>query len=188
MKQTQYKRKQIFVDKNSQLRFVSIILFLLLINMIVGWTVYYTIWDIISNKVISQSNENRAFFSFIFDLTNSMLIIRGIFLFILTILISIYISHKIFGPVYRIKKTINDIGHGDLSKKIKLRKFDELKDLVEVINQMIQNQNELVSQQIFLINKISDIIIKMKNKEINNLDELEKTVNELQEIIKKYKV
>jgi methyl-accepting chemotaxis protein len=50
---------------------------------------------------------------------------------------SIFLFHRIFGPLYRFKKTMKDIIQGDVSCNIKLRKNDFLKEEEDVINEMI---------------------------------------------------
>jgi methyl-accepting chemotaxis protein len=52
-------------------------------------------------------------------------------------LVSIFVSHKVAGPLYRIKKCLDMITQGDLDIVLKLRKWDDLKDLAEHINLLI---------------------------------------------------
>jgi methyl-accepting chemotaxis protein len=47
---------------------------------------------------------------------------------------SIFVSHKIAGPLFRLKKSLDMIAEGNLDVVIKLRKWDDLKDLAEHIN------------------------------------------------------
>jgi nitrogen fixation/metabolism regulation signal transduction histidine kinase len=58
------------------------------------------------------------------------------FVLLLTIL-GIFITHRIAGPVYRMKKICERIGTGDLSIDGRLRKRDELKDLFESLSNMV---------------------------------------------------
>jgi methyl-accepting chemotaxis protein len=60
--------------------------------------------------------------------------IGGIILFFGAV--SIFISHQIAGPLYRLKKSLVQIVEGNLDIKIKLRKWDDLKDLAEHINSL----------------------------------------------------
>ncbi|PLX79532.1 MAG: hypothetical protein C0616_10990 [Desulfuromonas sp.] len=57
--------------------------------------------------------------------------------------ISFFLTHKIAGPVYRIKKEIAKISAGDLGITIKLRKRDDLRDLAESLNQLVDEMRLL---------------------------------------------
>ena len=52
--------------------------------------------------------------------------------------LSIFISHKVAGPLYRLKKSLLQVAQGDLNVVIKLRKRDDLKDLAEHVNMLIE--------------------------------------------------
>jgi methyl-accepting chemotaxis protein len=59
-------------------------------------------------------------------------------------LLTIFISHKIAGPVFRLNKLANDFKSGDFTKKIHLRKGDKLTDVAEQFNLALDNiQNVL---------------------------------------------
>lgn len=53
--------------------------------------------------------------------------------------ISVYITHKLAGPIYRFEKTAKDVIGGDLSVRIRLRKGDDLKELANLLNQLLGN-------------------------------------------------
>jgi methyl-accepting chemotaxis protein len=57
----------------------------------------------------------------------SMLILSGL---------SIFISHRIAGPIYRIRTALAEIFAGDLTTKIRLRKGDDLQEVAEQVNQL----------------------------------------------------
>lgn len=50
---------------------------------------------------------------------------------------SIILSHRIAGPLYRFERTLQGIGQGDLSQRIQLRRYDELKDFGDQLNQTL---------------------------------------------------
>lgn len=63
-----------------------------------------------------------------------------------TILVTLYVSHKIGGPLYRLSKTLESIGDGNLAFPVKLREHDQLTDFASAVNQMIGNLKERVLQ------------------------------------------
>lgn len=60
--------------------------------------------------------------------------------------LSIYVTHKIAGPMYRIKKSIAEITDGNLELNITLRKGDDLKDLAEHVNMLTGEMRNFVSR------------------------------------------
>ncbi|NVL90024.1 MAG: HAMP domain-containing protein [Desulfobacterales bacterium] len=60
------------------------------------------------------------------------------------IVVILFISHKIAGPIFRFEKEIKEIGQGDLTKRIRLRKKDQITELAESIDNMTASLNEKV--------------------------------------------
>jgi len=54
----------------------------------------------------------------------------------LTFVFGVIISHRMAGPVYRIRKTLGEMAQGNLSGQIQLRKKDEFKSLCQDINNL----------------------------------------------------
>ncbi len=87
---------------------------------------------------------------------------------------SIFITHKMAGPVYRIKKILAEIYEGNLDITIRLRKKDDLKDLAEGLNLVIgdmrgaveslQGNEETMSSCISLLEE------QIKNNQISDAD------------------
>jgi len=61
-----------------------------------------------------------------------------------TIIVTVFISHKIAGPLYRFEKELKKIGEGDLTKKITLRRKDQITDMAVGLNEMIASLHEKV--------------------------------------------
>jgi methyl-accepting chemotaxis protein len=59
--------------------------------------------------------------------------------------VSIFISHKIAGPLYRLKKSISLITEGNLDVNVKLRKGDDLQDLAEHVNMLTEELRTFVT-------------------------------------------
>lgn len=63
-----------------------------------------------------------------------------------TVLVTLYVSHKIGGPLYRLSKSLEAVGGGNLASPVKLREHDQLTDFAAAINQMTENLRERVLQ------------------------------------------
>ncbi|MBI5642410.1 MAG: methyl-accepting chemotaxis protein [Deltaproteobacteria bacterium] len=59
-------------------------------------------------------------------------------------LISVFFSHKIAGPIFRIERNLEVIGGGDLTVYTKFRGNDQLETLADEINLMVRSLNHTV--------------------------------------------
>ena len=65
-----------------------------------------------------------------------MTIMSGINLF-LVVIIGVFITKKLGGPLYRFKQIMKQIANGDLTVEVELRKGDEFQDLAEDISEAV---------------------------------------------------
>jgi methyl-accepting chemotaxis protein len=63
-----------------------------------------------------------------------------------TIAVTLYVSHKIAGPLYRLGRSLENIGSGDLTFSVQLREHDELSEIAQTLNNTIENLRSRVSQ------------------------------------------
>ncbi|MEP7053113.1 MAG: HAMP domain-containing protein [Pseudomonadota bacterium] len=54
----------------------------------------------------------------------------------------IFVTHKVAGPIYKMKRQINDVGEGRLKIPGRLRKGDELVEFFETFETMVKNLRE----------------------------------------------
>ena len=55
----------------------------------------------------------------------------------------LYITHKIVGPWVRMKKFLEEVGKGNFSMRLNLRRADEFHDMAKWINEMCDNLERL---------------------------------------------
>jgi methyl-accepting chemotaxis protein len=53
---------------------------------------------------------------------------------VVTYLFGIMVSHRMAGPIYRIKRTLRDMAQGDLRGEVRLREKDDFRSVAEGIN------------------------------------------------------
>jgi methyl-accepting chemotaxis protein len=76
--------------------------------------------------------------------------------------LSIFISHKIAGPLHRLKKSLSLITEGNLDVKVKLRKGDDLKDLAEHVNILVEELRTVVNAFRIDYDLLSDYILEIE--------------------------
>jgi methyl-accepting chemotaxis protein len=112
--------------------------------------------------------------------------------------LSIFITHKIAGPLYRLKKTISEITKGNLDVKVRLRKRDDLKDLAEHVNMLadelktfvntVKADYDLLSEYIFELER--EIDAKMLTEESGRalINKVEENKNKIEATLEKFNI
>ena len=73
----------------------------------------------------------------IFHAVNLRLAVSLVLVSFLWIFVGIMASHRIAGPVFRMKRYLDSVADGNYSERLTLRKKDELKDLADAINRLV---------------------------------------------------
>ena len=133
-RQSRLIRKQYLIKKGFQLRFMVIItICMLLIAAVTSIAIYSAVMQTL---VTQFHGENLALIK---HAINLKLLTRSILLICAIAILSIFISHRSAGPVYKFEKTIRSLATGDKVDEIWLRKRDEFYDLAEAINSLIKS-------------------------------------------------
>jgi methyl-accepting chemotaxis protein len=86
--------------------------------------------------------------------------------------ISIYISHMVAGPLFHLKKSLSRVTEGDLHEVVKLRKWDDLKDVAEHVNELTGELRNFVTTLRNDYDLLSDYIGDLEHKiEMKTLSE-----------------
>ncbi len=66
-------------------------------------------------------------------------------LFIIVAVGTVFLSHKVAGPLYRFKKVFEELNEGNLTLRVRLRKDDRAQELVPEMNKFIANFDYTIS-------------------------------------------
>ncbi len=76
-------------------------------------------------------------------------LVGGLALMVVLIgLLGIYFTHKVAGPVYKMKRLLKQVGEGNLHVDARLRKGDELQDFFEAFAQMVASLRASEARQL----------------------------------------
>ncbi|MFH1305242.1 MAG: hypothetical protein ABIH74_02425 [Candidatus Omnitrophota bacterium] len=129
------KRKRYFISGKFQLKYIAyILLFLYAGAAIGGYTVYYTTWVILGEKLANVYPAGRLVY--IFHAANMTLLFRILLITPIFAVIGMFLSHRIAGPIYRIGTYIDSLIQGDYSRDLRLRKRDELKSVAAKLSEL----------------------------------------------------
>ncbi|MDX9701500.1 MAG: hypothetical protein RBU23_00500 [Candidatus Auribacterota bacterium] len=127
---------------------------------------------------ISLSDISRGMYYFI---------IGGVaFSSVVFALIGIFVSHKIAGPLYRLKRYMTIVRNGRYSHEIRFRKDDQLHDMADIFNQMVMSLEIRKEIDLLYVERMEKLINELvfKNKSaVPASNETIAKLAELQEIL-----
>ena len=126
-------RREYYIYREIQSKYIRLTLLLMvLVCLIMGFTINETSLGILTQKLSNVYPAEGL--KGIYSILNSTLILRLLIMVPVIIVATMYLSHCVAGPVYRMEKELREIGEGDLSRRIVLRKNDDFKKLADEIN------------------------------------------------------
>ena len=137
------QRKRVYIKKRFQNRFLIRYVLILVFGgvLFVALTLFYTqgtLTTSFANSRLSIQNTSFAILPSVVYITVLTVILIGLMAAMLTL----FMSHKIAGPMYRFEKEIKRIADGDLKQPVQIRKGDQLQELSTSLNDMIDNLSE----------------------------------------------
>ena len=192
-----YRRKQYLIGKKFQLKYVGMILLLVSLTAVMcSYVIYYTMMLTMGDKLASVYPQGRLIA--VVNMVNFRIFLSMLLVVPLIVMIGIFASHRIAGPIYRIEKFLGSIADGDLSLSLALRKDDELVSLARGINRVIDSVKATVKRERDAIGNISTSMENIRrlgtSKPVNNavldqaLDKLNEEVSVLRSEVEKYKI
>ena len=139
-----YKRTQYLIDTGYQLRFVTR-LFMAVLGVAAASALVSSclLWK---NLSIPEQGPNTLLVTSLIAVATTLLIELLLAIPIIFFL-GIRQSHRVVGPINRLKRTLEAIGSGDFSQRITLRQGDVLEDLAKSINQMAESLEARASKR-----------------------------------------
>lgn len=141
------KRKVFFIEKSFQAKFILKFCALVAagslctIGLLYYLAMHSTTVAIANSRVMVKSTAD-----FLLPMLVQTVVVVTILVSLAAILVTLYVSHKIAGPLYRLKKGMREVGEGNFSNEIKLRRFDQLRDIAEEFNRMLARLKERSSR------------------------------------------
>jgi methyl-accepting chemotaxis protein len=141
-----YRRKQYFIARKFQTKYAGLFLvFMFLTGALCSYIIYYTIMVLLGEKLANVYPQGRLIA--IINAVNLRILLGLLTITPLVVIISIFLSHKIAGPMYRMEKFMTTMATGDFTQHITLRKGDELKTLAERINFFVDSLRTMIGSQ-----------------------------------------
>ncbi len=128
-----YRRQRILIDRFQYRLLVINLLYFCTILLIFATALFLPlILELHSDSILKQAEAASEFLSLHARVWPALFLV-----FVLLAFHSIFVSHRIVGPLYRFRTTFQAVAGGDLSVRATLRKHDYLEKESESVNQMI---------------------------------------------------
>jgi len=169
------KRRNYFIDKDFQTRFILKFCFLVVLAGVITTGILYfvgkrsTTVSIVNSRVIVHSTADFLL-PILIQTVLAVLVILGL----ATIVVTLLFSHKIAGPLYRFKMAIEGVKLGNLSANFHLRNYDQLKGLSNEVNAMIDRTREQIN---LIKTDVANLKVKHGNISEQEIEELDKKIN-----------
>ena len=152
-----FQRRTVLIKRALQLKYIGMVFVsVLMASCIVGLDMYYTM-----ARMLLKDNPGLA--PAITQFNAIILLKLGLYLAIM-LLLSLYVSHRFAGPIYRFEKSAQIASSGDLTHRVCLRAGDELLELQEEFNGMLASLQALVQKDRNLASLIGERLESLSRK------------------------
>lgn len=166
-----YTRRRIyFIEKAFQakfiLKFCALVVFggLLTIGLLYFLAMKSATVSFVNSRVVVRSTAD-----FILPILIQTVAIVVVIVGFATVIVTLFVSHKIAGPLYRLKKVMQELEGGDFSQDFHIRHLDQLQDLAKTFNSAIKK----IRERMQILKEGLDIL----EKGLNNISENEISEN-----------
>ncbi len=169
------QRRQLVVDPKFQYGLILKIIFLMAVVLLVSLVLLTITFEVFSNIALPLSVSTKGIMSFgatqgirlsdVIKLSLAVLLFSVVIGSIAVYFFGINFSHRMAGPLPRLRKYITEMGYGDLDKKVTLRQKDYFQALATDINNLRQGWYYTI-QELQDINKQLHEVANEEQREI----------------------
>ena len=133
------RRRNYYIKKEFQRNFILKFCLLVLVGSAISGAIIY----LLSKSTVTTSFENlrlviKSTADYILPAVLSSSIVVIAIIGAATVFVTLFTSHKIAGPLYRIEKDIREVASGNLSQEFNLRQGDEIRPIAEILSTMVR--------------------------------------------------
>ncbi len=187
------RRKIRFIEKKFQTQFIVRFCEIVLLGGLLSTGILYffvsrsTTVSIVNSRVVVQTTAE-----FLLPLLLQTMTLTVIAIAVAAIFLTLYASHKIAGPLYNLKRTMQRLKNGDFSTGFHIRHLDQLQDVANSVDEMIggvrQDMKALKEQAERIkdgLDNISPAQVSPDKKDL--LSDCQKTASELKKTLSHFK-
>jgi signal transduction histidine kinase len=187
------KRRNYFIEKKFQSQFIIKFCLLVVFGGLVTIALVYlfsrqaTTVAIVNSRVVVRTAAD-----FLLPILIQTVAIAVTLTGLGVIFVTLLVSHRIAGPLYRFKKAMEGMERGDFSRGFTLRTHDQLQDVAVSVNQMLKSNR----QQLGAIQEMTAVLKRNLDKysdgdvaagKLSSLQEMKRVAAELDAVAGKFK-
>ncbi len=133
-----YKRSTFIIDKDFQIRFCLIVTSLVFLSSLIFPVIFI---DFLEEMILAHPELASAVKDYKANLIMIMLPIQLVFIGVVFIFM-IFVTHKIAGPMYKLKEHLAGIREGEEARPLTFRQGDYFEDVAEEVSRYIATVRE----------------------------------------------
>ena len=161
---TTIQRRQLVIDPKFQYGLIIKLIILVTIALIASLVLLAFVYSKFANIALPVSVETGGVVSFdatqfinLSELVWPVVLLSVIVSGVVTYIFGLFFSHKMAGPVYRLRNDIAEMTEGDLERKVSLRKKDYFQLLATDINSLRQHWHDSILDMKTINKKLNDV-------------------------------
>jgi len=133
------RRRNYYIKKEFQRNFILKFCGLVALGALIsGGVIYYMSKSTVTTTFVNSRLTIMSTADFILPAVLLSSAIVFVLIGLATVSVTLFTSHKIAGPLYRLEKDLGDLINGNLNIVFSLRKTDEIKPIAVSLNIMVQ--------------------------------------------------
>lgn len=186
-----HRRRSYLVDRSLQLRYMGMVAILMvIISIITGWVIYATTWITLFDKL----KDEAVLYEALVDVNKTLLIKTSLLVLVGTCLgaiITMYVVHRVVGPLLRVKEIMREIAKGIVPHRVKFRRGDEFQDLARAIDEAICKIGEDSEKNLKVIKEASACVgrgIEWLNSKEPEVQRLKEELEHLRKCLERFEI
>lgn len=156
MDRLQERRKNYYIGKKFQRRFIFKFCLLVIAGSLISGAMIYlmsgtTVTTIFDNARLTIKSTSDFILPSVLLASLIMIVLIGL----ATIFMTLFTSHRIAGPLYRMEKDIDEVAAGNLTKVFNLRASDELKAMAASLNALVHSLASKIAPVKSMVDELS---------------------------------
>jgi len=187
------RRRTYIVGGSYQIKHIVFILAVTLGFTLVSVLItYYAVYNVFI-KALEQI-YSQPYIQEILHILHINIAVKIALLIPVVIVIGIFLSHRVAGPLYRIGKSLDDMAQGDYSFIVRLRKRDEFKNLAAKLNNVIDSVKYFVGRERLFVKYMESYIKNLKTvvpltpETIDLLKKMEEMTEQMKSHLNEFKI
>lgn len=152
-----FKRRVYFIRDSSQPQLIVGIQMIYLLLVVFSGVILYIVMQHNAN-LGDQAAQLRG--QDTLELLLPTLITLNLVGLVVTSVVSVFFTHRITGPVYRLRFIMRDVGDGNLTRLAAFRESDELHELADAFDEMVVGLN----RRMYRLRQQGDAVLDAANK------------------------